>query len=201
MGNSCCVNSSVEVVEPPTENNETEQRPLHANSCPDPLVYDLVRRNNPNYPTKTGGQHKLLYKKGKLQPPPSSSSAETTSTTTTTTTTTISNNLTTFVVDPNKSQEKQQKTRLVLRKPESQSHNIYAIRSHPTVPPPPPTTVIEQVLLLEQRPEQRQEQEKPDIIIPDLTIDPYIPQHMSQEPRGQGMFFCYVVYIYIYMHM
>jgi len=54
------------------------------------------------------------------------------------------------------------------------------------------------VLLLEQRPEQRQEQEKPDIIIPDLTIDPYIPLHMSQEPRGQGMFFCYdVIYIYI----
>lgn len=71
MGNSCsCVSNGAVVVETPRhgtdgshgENCVEDQHSLH--QCPDPLIYDLVRRSNPNFPSVVGQQH-LLYKKGK----------------------------------------------------------------------------------------------------------------------------------------
>lgn len=112
MGNSCsCLTSGAVVVEPPRsahdgfygENGAEEQHAIH--HCPDPIVYDLVRRNNPNFPPPIG-QHHLLYKKGK---PPV--------------------DLTQAGVDTNADKSQLQSTRLVVRNNESSHSHIYAIRS------------------------------------------------------------------------
>mmetsp|Transcript_41439 Transcript_41439/g.58315 ORF Transcript_41439/g.58315 Transcript_41439/m.58315 type:complete len:346 (+) Transcript_41439:86-1123(+) len=56
MGQSC---SCVQVVEAPPPPNE-KQGERNISSCPDPMVYDMVRRTS-----QSRGQYHLLYKKGK----------------------------------------------------------------------------------------------------------------------------------------
>ena len=127
MGNSCsCVTNGAVVVEPPRhahdgfhgENTAEEQNALHY--CPDPLIYDLVRRDNPNFPPPIG-QHQLLYKKGK---PPV--------------------DLTQPGVNTNAEKGKHQSTRLVVRNKESSHSHIYAIRSTESSEqrPPEPQQVL-----------------------------------------------------------
>ena len=115
MGNSCsCISNGAVVVEPPRnahdghqgDNGADNQHDLH--HCQDPLIYDLVRRNNPNYPAAVG-QHHLLYKKGK---PPVDLTQPKVNTNTHTT-----------------GNKQHLSTRLVMRNYDSSHTHMYAIRS------------------------------------------------------------------------
>lgn len=133
MGQTCSCVQAIEVTAPPPL---TDHEPEPAPSCPDPLVYDLVRRNNP-FPR---GQHYLLYRKNK-QPLD-------------------------IVEDPSPPQA----TRLLVRE-HNGATQIYALR-HPDVERP------------EQRPAVVKESDKKEE--PDLTIDPYVPTHMTVKPTRTG---------------
>jgi len=140
--------------------------PYAVTPCPDPIVNAMVRRNNP--PNK--GQHYLLYKKGRA--PSDITFSETDET-------------------------KKKTTRLVKRKIKPESNNttqVYAIRS---AEERKCSVVSEQRPL---RPEQRQVHATPTPVIRkkrknsfleqvindeciDLTVDPYVLNHMSQKPQ------------------
>ena len=152
--------------------NAEEQHPLQ-NHCPDPLVYDLVRRNNPNYPSMSIGQHHLLYKKGK---PPVDLLFDTATTGKNT---------------------QQKSTRLVVRKHESSHTQIYAIRStEPHSEQRPPDEELSPPRRHKPKQPQQSQQQRSKVTMmtpkspsePDLAIDPYTPQHMAAPPIQQGKY-------------
>ena len=122
MGNTCSCNVKHSVVSEPfhrtldtarADGSAEEQRPVH--HCPDPLVYEMVRRNNPNFPP-TIGQHHLLYKKGK---PPIDLSQQQHRT----------KNANTSAMTPSGGTKDYRSTKLVIRNNESSQTHIYAVRS------------------------------------------------------------------------
>jgi hypothetical protein len=179
MGNTCtssCTSSVVNSVDPQAPADE--QHPSHGGphtSCPDPLVYDLVRRNNPHAATHVG-QHHLLYNK--------KTAHQYSGTTRSTSNVETAGGFGTEVEEASPTTT----TRLVLRKlkPESHTH-IYAIRSSETDRPEQrPTKQPEMVNIVEQQQAVDEEGEE-DI---DLTVDPYIPAQMSPQPLKKGKHVC-----------
>lgn len=176
MGNTCACASAANGAIEPNSNSLTaadEQHPLH--SCPDPLVYDLVRRHNPHAATQNG-QHHLLYNKKNSHYHNITTPKQAATPIAVTATGEVEHELELQGDDDDPGATTT--TRLVLRKlkPEAHTH-IYAIRSPETDRP-------------EQRPATKKEEEQEE---PDLTIDPYIPQQMSPQPRKPGT--CFSIYL------